>query len=245
MLATWLHEHSRKYGEKILESEYIDITSTSCTDCGEGDALYMCRSCYSDARLCKSCVIKAHARLPTHRIWRWSDNCFESTSLTELGAVFHLGHGGCVCTNGNDGPLYVGDLNGFHSITVRYCRHSGADKDSHQLLAHKIFPCSDSSPSTAFTFNVLKQFHFLSNDSLLSAHRFYNTLLRFTNNAFPHLPHDRYREFLRAVREWAVIQSSKRSGYPTEVTTGSAVTWCPACPRPGVNYQAEDVKNDG
>ncbi|KAF8593702.1 hypothetical protein BDV93DRAFT_460460, partial [Ceratobasidium sp. AG-I] len=114
-----------------------------------------------------------------------------------------------------------------------------------QLLAHKIFPCSDSSPGTAFTFNVLKQFHFLSNDSLLSAHRLYNTLVRLTNNTFPHIPDNRYREFLRVVREWTLIQSMKRSGYPATVATGSAVTWCPACPRPGVNYEPEDVQTDG
>ncbi|KAF8593513.1 hypothetical protein BDV93DRAFT_461014 [Ceratobasidium sp. AG-I] len=234
-----------QYYEALLETEHVRPAVLSCMSCAVESTLYKCRTCHSDTLLCKNCIVDAHSTLPTHRIRMWTGQFFQDSTLAGLGAVLHLGHGGRKCTNGHDQPLYLGSTNGFHWINVRYCRHAGADKDSHQLLAVKIYPCSDSSPSSAFTFDTLKQFQLLANDSLLSAHRYYNVLVRLTNNAFPHVPDPRYREFLRIARQWELLQQRKR----TRATTASPVSGamamrCPACPRPGVNFDADDVQED-
>ncbi|KAF8595268.1 hypothetical protein BDV93DRAFT_564544 [Ceratobasidium sp. AG-I] len=245
MLSSWLRDHSAQYCETLFEAEHISSEESSCAGCAAASSLYKCRNCHSDALLCKTCIVNAHSALPTHRIRMWTGQFFQDETLSGLGAVLHLGHGGRKCTNGHDWSLYFGSTNGFHFINVRYCRHPGADKDSHQLLAVKIFPCSDSAPGSAFTFDTLKQFQLLPNDSLLSAHRYYNVLVRLTNNAFPHVPDPRYQEFLRVARQWELLQQQKcigASSAPSE--PGSMAMRCPACPRAGVNYELGDVQED-
>ncbi|KAF8604750.1 hypothetical protein BDV93DRAFT_555184 [Ceratobasidium sp. AG-I] len=129
MLSSWLHDHSAQYCETLFEAEHISSEESSCAGCTAASSLYKCRNCHSDALLCKTCIVDAHSALPTHRIRMWTGQFFQDETLSGLGAVLHLGHGGRKCTNGHDRSLYLGSTNGFHFINVRYCRHPGADKD--------------------------------------------------------------------------------------------------------------------
>jgi hypothetical protein len=102
---------------------------------------------------------------------------------------------------------------------------------------------------TGFTFNVLRLFSFMSTEYKLSAQHFYNVLVCLTNSTFPQDVPDRYREFMRAVRQWQWLQTVKRSGSTTLSSTSSAIQQgdlalrCPACPREGINFEHTDVSN--
>ncbi|TFY67309.1 hypothetical protein EVJ58_g1716 [Rhodofomes roseus] len=68
---------------------------------------------------------------------------------------------------------------------------------------------------------------------------YYRRLRRVTNPAFPHEVPDRYREFMRVTREWALLQAKKTFGYGPESrgkpADGELGHFCVACPQPGVN----------
>lgn len=64
-----------------------------------------------------------------------------------------------------------------------------------------------------------------------------------TNNLTPHLHLNRYREFMRATREWMYLQDHKRTGHTSSTLNDpdSLANRCPTCPRLGVTYSEDDV----
>lgn len=62
-----------------------------------------------------------------------------------------------------------------------------------------------------------------------------------------HSYQNRYRELLRASRQWRVLLLKKRFGYGHTKDKvpgkGDLALFCPACPQPGVNL-ADDWVND-
>jgi hypothetical protein len=233
MLDEWLHESAEAYLHHILASETIHDQGGGCVQCQDATGnLYQCRDCVHCWAYCRRCILGTHHSLPTHRFREWTGRSFRNICSDDIDYVFHLGHGG--------------DTNGFHTITVRYCRHPGRGSHSKQLLQARIFPCSERDPQSAFTFNVLRLFHLLSSEAKLSTQRFYNVLVYRTNPTFPsHVP-DRYREFLRTSRQWQFIQSLKRAGMTAinsdHPKAGELAIRCPACPRVGVSFEHSDVR---
>jgi hypothetical protein len=146
---------------------------------------------------------------------------------------------------GFERAVVIGDITGLHHVIVRFCRHPGRGAQSKQLLDANIFPCSDERPQTGFTFGVLRLFSLMSTESKLSAQRFYNVLACQTNPVFPQEVPDRYREFMRASREWQWLQMVKRTGSSLDLPIGSMggdlTLRCPACLREGVNFERRDV----
>ena len=78
------------------------------------------------------------------------------------------------------------DVTGFHTVNVNFCA-CGETNQSHnvQLLRVDLFPATVTSPQTAATFQLLEMFDILSYESKLSAHEFYQTLFRITDNTRP------------------------------------------------------------
>jgi hypothetical protein len=251
MLDEWLHESAEVYLNNILASETIHDQGEGCVQCKDTIGnLYQCRDCVHCWSYCRRCLVANHHSLPTHRFREWTGRCFRNISSDDIEYIFHLGHGGEPCDLGKNRKLHLGDTNGFHTITVRYCRHPGRGSHSKQLLQARIFPCSEQDPQSAFTFDVMRLFQLLATEAKLSTQRFYNVLVYRTNPTFPsHVP-DRYREFLRTSRQWQLLQSLKRSGRTTikDTTTGNITgagdqaIRCPACPRVGVNFEHYDVQ---
>ncbi|KAG8725949.1 hypothetical protein FRC10_007607, partial [Ceratobasidium sp. 414] len=101
---------------------------------------------------------------------------------------------------------------------------------------------------SGFTFRVLRQFHLLATEAKLSAQRFYNVLVYTTSSLFPGSVPDRYREFMRATREWQFLQVLKRAGSQETLfdkeRAGDLALRCPACPIPGLNCQRADIRPD-
>ncbi|KAF8597212.1 hypothetical protein BDV93DRAFT_513529 [Ceratobasidium sp. AG-I] len=82
---------------------------------------------------------------------------------TALRFILYLGHRGKHCSmNTSTSELIVGDLNGFHALSVCYCTHLHAETKSLQLFAFGIFPCSDIHPRSGFTTALLDTFNIFS-----------------------------------------------------------------------------------
>lgn len=146
---------------------------------------------------CDKCLLHRHADHPFHRIQKWDTERlhFSPIELIDLGFKLQLHHPGKSCKGytastsrvhrGRGGQvLYVAHVNGFHHISVEYCRCPSHPEHINQLLEARIFPGSVSRPETAYTIEVMEQFHMLNLDTGLSANGFYDSLIRLTNNAF-------------------------------------------------------------
>lgn len=74
------------------------------------------------------------------------------------------------------------NANGVHSVTLRLCGCETAETPAQQLLRYRLFPGSTDKLRTAATFSVPEEYHLLALESKVSAHHFYNSLARRTNN---------------------------------------------------------------
>ncbi|KAM6503384.1 hypothetical protein JOM56_000327 [Amanita muscaria] len=174
---------------------------------------------------------------------------YQAVSLLDLGFTLNLGHGGRVCPNNmeegsSDWSCHrftILDSAGIFVHHVRWCRCNGvAVEDKHlQLVRARLFPSSITKPQTAFTFDVLDQFLIDALECKTSAMSFYQKLRRLTDNAFPNLLPDRYRELMRVSRVWRDLSNRKRAGFghdtQREPGPGELAIFCPACPQPGIN----------
>lgn len=103
-----------------------------------------------------------------------------------------------------------------------------------------LFPSSMKKTRTVFSFRVLEDCHLANLEGKVSTFKYYNKLKRLTSNAFPSMGIDRYREFLRALRQWCDVRARQRAGEPFqpegyEIPIGGLAPFCLTCPQPGVN----------
>jgi hypothetical protein len=85
------------------------------------------------------------------------------------------------------------------------CYGPKPEKRTHPSFWDLYFPQS-------FSFQLLRLVFLLFAEAKVSGQRYYNVMVRQTNNSFPHLVPDQYREFLRVQRQWAHVQDLKRAG---------------------------------
>ncbi|KAI0341038.1 hypothetical protein BDW22DRAFT_1445358 [Trametopsis cervina] len=145
------------------------------------------------------------------------------------------------------GELTVIDVSGIHHISVQYCQCSTAAERYRQLLDVQLYPASCDRPATVFTFAVLDNFILHNRACNMPAQSYFNALQRMTDPIQPHLTPNRYREFLRVIRQWRHLKTRRQSGvahdgYRTDVK-GQMALFCPACPQPNVNL-SDDWQND-
>ncbi|KIK77166.1 hypothetical protein PAXRUDRAFT_393130 [Paxillus rubicundulus Ve08.2h10] len=194
---------------------------------------------------CRDCVVLTHKCLPLHSIREWTGAFWVQTCLKDLGLVIQLGHQpGSVCylpkPPHSDDFLIINN-NGIHPVTLRFCGCETADTHVQQLLRHRLFPASTDRPRTAATFSMLEEYHLLSLESKVSSYHYYAALARRNNNTGLTPSKDRYKHFMRIVREWRHLKMLKRAGRghdPAGVDNtkeGECAVLCPACPHPGKN----------
>ena len=137
--------------------------------------------------------------------------------------------------------LTVVDTSGIHEIRVRFCRCTPLSLNPlrNQLINMALYPSSTERTRTVFTFRLLHHFDLTNLEGKTSAWQYYTTLRRLTSNVFPDKAVDRYRELMRALRQWRDLTSRRRAGLPLDGTVqlkpGGLALFCPACPQPGVN----------
>ncbi|KAJ7099168.1 hypothetical protein C8R44DRAFT_747853 [Mycena epipterygia] len=170
----------------------------------------------------------------------WAHDCFTLTNLKSLGRRIQLKHGrngtfpGTLVKQAAEEaaaalPGYVPkrddfcvvDSNGIHEVGLDFCSCALRQTHDVQLLRARLYPATTTNPTTAAMFRVLRQFHLLSLEAKCSAHHFYNSLARLTNNNGMFQPR-------RAGRSHAAdgVDGTKE---------GQCALLCPACPQPGKN----------
>ena len=137
--------------------------------------------------------------------------------------------------------LTVVDTTGIHEMRTRFCRCQPLSVHPlhTQLLNMGLYPSSTAKTRTVFTFRVLHHYDLSNLEGKTSAWQYYSTLRRLSSNVFPDTVADRYRELMRALRQWRDLASRRRAGVPLDkeivIPPGGLALFCPACPQPGVN----------
>ncbi|TFY56545.1 hypothetical protein EVJ58_g7570, partial [Rhodofomes roseus] len=248
-----LHEWTAGIDEWLLELLRLEgrgeFTGAQCASCEEGLAEYRCADCADLRMFCGSCTVESHSRNPWHRLTVWVKDRFRRTTLKRLGLRIQLGHPpGEHCPNPkaafND-DFVVLDISGIHHVGVDFCNCHQKQQLPIQLMRARLFPATVTNPKTAATYRLLEHYHLLRTQSKISAHEFYQTLARRTENVAPQESHDRYHAFLRMTREWSHLKMLKRAGRGHDSTgvggtsPGECVVECPACPHPHKNLPSD------
>ncbi|KAJ7781716.1 hypothetical protein DFH07DRAFT_728888 [Mycena maculata] len=220
-------------------------TQIQCT-CGQ-PASFQCPECGVTDMVCAECVIKMHPCHQMHHIEQWDGTVFMRTSLITWGHVVNLGHGGKRCKNAGSEDQgrksVIVDTNGIHFARIVYCAcGETVMPDPIQLIGARLFPATLDTPKTAFTFEVMHNFHVHNLTSKKTALDYYRALQKLTNGAFPNQVPDRVREFLRVVRVWRHLAMRRRSGQAQGIDSvitnrreNSLAVQCPSCPEVGFN----------
>ncbi|KEP46268.1 hypothetical protein V565_208720, partial [Rhizoctonia solani 123E] len=247
-LREWLHSSCDSYVR--LTYEHDTPPSGLCAGCDSPVAhLYRCATCLGNQHLCVTCLKDAHTSMPTHRIQEWTGNIWRSACLANLGLVLYLGHGGRPCPDILEtSNIHVGDLGGYVDVRVQYCKHDldASITKAQQLIRARLFPCSDLRPKSAFTFNLLDTFNIFTTLGRTSAYKFDSVLTRITKPGFPTSVKDRYRELIYTHRRYLHVLNLRRAGHlfdhhPDELHPGDQALDCFSCPRPGINFNWEEV----
>ncbi|KAK0490084.1 hypothetical protein EDD18DRAFT_1465849 [Armillaria luteobubalina] len=242
-LPRWLPEIDCYLAEFLrLEAKQGGDVCDMCR--AEEQGSYRCTICADVANVCNNCILEAHAGLPFHRIEHWTGEFYQKITLRSLGQVIQLGHAHsnpCVSPCAATRKLDVIDIDGIHTIDVRFCDCHRAQPHYVQLLHQRWFPASVEIPRTAITFQALRHYQMLSFMSKISAYEYYHSLARLVDNTGTESSPDKLQIFLRVVREWRHIRLLKRSGRGNDPTgvkgtkPGECAVLCPACPQPGIN----------
>ena len=192
----------------------------------------------------------------------WNGRHFERSSLRLLGYRFYASHEHTPCPSADRiQTLVVVDINGVHHVDVQFCACTESPRwveNYRQLLRLRWYPASFQKPKTAFTFDMLNDYHKYALQAKLNLYDYYSTVMQKTDNSGREkaivsyiTPHSfpitdvqyqyRYHEMSQCVRQWRSIKQIKRGGGGhnpnglTSITEGSLAIECPACPHPGRN----------
>jgi hypothetical protein len=179
------------YMDALLDFEDVG-GDPSCSRCkGPDYGFFRCFTCLGRGNYCRSCIVYMHSLMPLHRIAYWDESvgCFLNTSLASLGLVLNIGHEDERC-----GHALLGDLrsvtvvhtNGIHEVQVRFSMCTHSHSPDLQLFAFRLFPSTVNSPQTAFSFEVLQQFHFYHLEGKGSVYTFMNAIERLTDDSGYH-----------------------------------------------------------
>lgn len=135
--------------------------------------------------------------------------------------------------------MTIGHTTGIHKVWVYFCRCTDrAPRPDVLLLSAGLYPLSYDSPQSAFTFQLLDAVHIANLECKTSIYHYYKMLRRITSPTFPGDVDDRYRELIRANRQWRNLKLQKWAGCGHGVTgngPGAQALFCSTCPRPGIN----------
>lgn len=95
----------------------------------------------------------------------WNGHFWTNISLSSLGLVYQLGHGGGPCiAPAHSHEMTVLHLNGIHTLRVSYCGCSISDHEGnlHQLMRNAWYPATTIDPHTCATYRVLESFRLLN-----------------------------------------------------------------------------------
>lgn len=204
-LLTWMNESDFFLTELLWHDGRGDRDHDSdlCPGCSTSTPhQHRCQDCLDAQLYCCACIVKDHARLPTHTIqvssfhnWiglaadcsqEWNSDFFQCVSLKNMGLCVQLGHAlgnQCILPQrafNNDFVLI--NTNSIHEIGLDFCGCETSQTHTQQILRAGWFPSTSTDPRTAATFRVLHHYQILSFESKASAYEFYHSLVRLTDN---------------------------------------------------------------
>ncbi|KAJ7494547.1 hypothetical protein B0H11DRAFT_2155926 [Mycena galericulata] len=259
----YLSSVSPAFEKKFLHLEGRGTVSHDfCPACPRGRAtpnpLYRCMDCSNADLLCELCCLAAHATHPLDRIERWTGTYFERITLKSMGLRVQLGHSAyTTCADPRPGheEFVVLNWNGLHNVAVDFCGCTDAHvagSRRQQLLQMSWYPSTHTEPQTAATFRVLEMFHIMTLQGKVTTYDFYSGLEKMTDNTGICKMKDRYKSFMRMMREWRHLLMLKRAGRGNdterkvaETKAGELAVTCPACPQPGVNLPEDWAAAEG
>ncbi|KAG8919084.1 hypothetical protein FRC02_001929 [Tulasnella sp. 418] len=196
--------------------------------------------------LCRECCNTTHQSQPFHTIRSWAKReqstrpFFKRSPPSERGFILHLGHFSLPCSSAKSvriSNVRIVDVNGFHDMTVSFCRCGETETPAWaQLLRHRLFPSTEDEPSTAFTFRLLRHFEQFNLSSQTAAWDYYRSICHFTDPLGASTK-KAYNRFVKIMRQWRMLQLLKRCGRMDDLNlrSGELVVRCRACPIPGEN----------
>ncbi|KAJ7739793.1 hypothetical protein DFH07DRAFT_778617 [Mycena maculata] len=251
-LAQWVPLRDEYLAEFLRLEGRGDVAIDFCPSCPEGkvsaNPVYRCMDCTYPDLLCSECCLCAHSDRVLDRIEKWTGESFQRITLKSMGLRVQLGHSPfkkCSAPIAAHQEFMVINWNGLHEVAVDYCGCSNAHRAGsrhQQLLRLSWYPSTHAEPQTAATFRVLELFHILTLQGKVTTYDFYSGLEKMTDNTGMVKLKDRYKSFMRIMREWRHIVLLKRGGRGNdgkrtveETKPGELGVRCPACPRPEVN----------
>ncbi|KAF7325925.1 CxC2 domain-containing protein [Mycena kentingensis (nom. inval.)] len=241
----WLSLHRNTFLRALLWRDGWRGVPSLCPGCKDANrpAVIRCKECFEGTLWCAGCCAQQHQDNPLHWVEKWTGTYFARYSLRECGLRVQLGHHSASCPNprrGRDNFVML-HTNGIHDVNVDFCGcYHTVDADFLQLLRVGWYPSTTLSPQTCATLPCLERFHTLSLHSKTSAYDFYAALETLTDGVGVKPP-DRYKIFLRVVRQYRHLMLLKRGGRGYDcygvmgTASGELAVRCPACPRPEVN----------
>ncbi|KAJ7839976.1 hypothetical protein B0H14DRAFT_2360894, partial [Mycena olivaceomarginata] len=209
---------------------------------------FRCMDCFYPDLLCVDCCLNEHRNHPLDRIEEWNGRFFERITLKKMGLRVQLGHTRFeICDNPQPvhQDFHVIHSNGIHPVAVDYCgcanAHAAGERRE-QVLRRSWFPATNLEPQTCVTFRLLETFHIMTLQGKVTTYDYYSGLEKLTDNSGLEKLKDRYKSFMRIMREWQHIVMLKRAGHGNdgkrkvaETRPGELAVECPACPKPGIN----------
>lgn len=159
-----------------------------------------------------------------------------------MGLIVQLGHpvGDCLDPLPAHKDFVVMDTNGMHNVSIRFCGCSTVSRPA-QLLRYGWYPATTTLPKTCVTLRLLKLFHQLTLQGKVSGYEVYRALENLTDNTGSVAVPERYKEFMRCIRQYRHLKMMMRAGRGNvedgvaTTSPGELAVRCPACPIPGVN----------
>jgi hypothetical protein len=127
-----------------------------------------------------------------HLVEEWTSTHFARCTLESLGLTIFLGHHGQHCPNAPKSQsakqsgrrTTIVNTNGIQISCIEYCYCLSSASKPLQLIATGLFPATMEQPDTAFTFEVLNDFHIHTLTSKKSAYDYFTALKKHTDNTF-------------------------------------------------------------
>ncbi|KAJ7480228.1 hypothetical protein B0H11DRAFT_1724998 [Mycena galericulata] len=265
------------FADELLRHDGLgdDLDQPQCALCGIGYSagpaatrLFKCNDCGQFLQ-CKACCLGRHALAPLHVVKEWNSAFWVDTSLSDLGLVYQLGHGGfaCVFPDSRAHKMTVIEAPIIHQIVVRYCKCSKSDSADNiaQLMRNGWYPASITDPGTCATFKSLEAYRLYQVVGNLNVNDFIHALEHATDptasTGMKWLPvrfnllltvgkcssklQDRYKQFQCMARQWAFLKRVKRAGRghdPAGIAATELRTCavnCWACPQEGRNLPSD------
>ncbi|TRM55169.1 hypothetical protein BD626DRAFT_390292, partial [Schizophyllum amplum] len=202
-----------------------------------------CWTC-GDFTECLECCISRHRSMPLHTIETWNGEYWEKVSLSSLGYIYQLGHGGLPCSFPDERVRTMVVLDrAIHTVRYRYCACRLVNAPNHvtQLLRNRWFPATVIDPETCATFDILDFFRTSAVCANVNAHNFIKVLEKQTDALRLNWVADREKALWRMARQYAFLMRLKRAGRAhvlngiRNTKPGELAVRCWACPREGYN----------